>query len=382
MDQPGEFCVPGSLLGTRAPGQNIEWLEPIMCRWKGRMHFQGTTANLDGGVTIDGIARTAPDRLLFIGGTSEALELNLSGPMNFEQSPSSAASLKNIVLRRNVDIKTAQTDLHKRRISLEEIAVPELVYDCASNSVIGKGPGWLRSQHQSRGGLGALASSSAPSPGSPQNPAAQLQGMHLKFRDTLEARLTDKQLSFIGKVEVGTGPIANLEQVINLDAMRTLQPEQTVLNGDLLRIYDVTDIAGRSHGSTLAEGAWEFEAMGNVTFEGKRSTGDFAGKAYRITYAQAKELLIIKGDARVPADLQLQTQGAFEKVVLKVWSATVNTHTMRPEGQLELANGSQAIPRGQPTPENASPSLVNPGGPEATKPRPRNGVSDWLKPGR
>lgn len=390
MDHPGEICIPGNLIGSSATvpgtGPNIEWLRPLKCRWQGHMLFNGTKANIDGNITLDGCARTAPDRLLFIGGSCNAIEMLMTKAIDISSPGTTTASVHSLTMKRNVNIRTAQRDTQNRRISLEEISVPELTYELATNRVIGSGPGWLRSQHvSSGGGLGAAVSgggsaplantlvSSAPS-------ATVLQGMHLKFRDTMEARLTEKQLSFLGRVEVGIGPVASLEDVINLDTMRTLQPEQMLLGGDLLRIYDASDLSQSptANPSTMAEGAWEFEAMGNVTFEGNRESGEFAGKAYRMTYAQSKDLLHIRGDARVPAELQYRPRtSSVESTTLKLWAGSLNTKTMRPsadaDGQLELAPGSQVVPRRaagatEVTPPPAGPSV-----------RPRDAATDLFK---
>lgn len=362
MDHPGEICVPGDLVAARAAGPggaaapNIEWLKPLKCRWQGHMLFNGSKANIEGDIAIDGCARTAPDRLLFIGGTCHMLEMLLTQPIDISKPGKTTATLQTLTLRRDVDIRTAQRDTSNRRLSLEEISVPELTYELATNRVIGSGPGWVRSQHLSNsGGMGVLAShSQEPRPAVLTQKPIALQGMHLKFRDTMEARLTERQLSFLGSVEVGIGPVRSLEEVINLDSMRTLEPEQILLSGDLLRVYDASDLSRSPSSSSMAEGAWEFEAMGHVAFEGKRDSGDFSGKAYRLTYAQAKDLIHVRGDARVPAELHYRPRAStsIESTRLNLWSGSLNIKTMRPtgdgaDGQIELAPGSQIVPRGQ-----------------------------------
>lgn len=398
MDQPGAFCVPGNLMSSSVPGQNsIQWLEPIKCRWQGRMLFNGTTANIEGKITIDGYARTAPDRLLFLGGTCESMQIRLTEPVNIGRPGKTAATVHNLTLRENVDIRTAQTDANKRRISLEQLTVPELTYEVAANRVIGNGPGSIHSQYYSSGGFGSSAGgSTTPSASQPAlakpvslNQAKAMQGMHLRFRDTMEARLTDKQLTFAGKVEVGMGPVQTLDEFIELNSMRNLKLDQSLLSGDLLRIYDASDVT-RAPSATLAEGAWEFEAMGNVNFEGKNETGELAGKAARMTYFQAKDLLIIRGDMRIPAELRLKPEASSsaELMVLSIWSGSFNTKTFQPgptgqggEGELQLA-GTQVIPRGQALPNgNWKSGNLAPATPAPAPPRPRDGLQDWFKKG-
>jgi hypothetical protein len=386
MDQPGEFCVPNDLMKARRTGEpslgrNIEWLEPIKCRWKGRMLFNGTTANIEGDIVIDGYARTAPDRLLFVRGTCDALEMRLTQPVDVGHpgaSPPGAApaTVHSLTLRRNVDIRTAQTDERKVRISLEEISVPEMTYELATNRILASGPGWLRSQHYASSRAGALGSGSPAVPGGlPSVLPPSLEGVHLKFRDTMEVRLTEKQLSFLGKVEVGMGPAKSWDDLIDLDSMRTLEMEQTLLTGDLLRAYDVSDISRATPAASLTDGAWELQVMGNVNFEGKRDSGHFAGKAYSIKYAQAKNLLLLEGDGRLPAELRVtpDSTSAVSSFIGKVKHASFDTATMRPI-EFELAEGTQAIPRAAAgTPPPAAPPAASPPA------LPRNGVSDWFK---
>lgn len=385
MDQPGEFCVPNDLMrsrgdGGQALGQNIQWLEPIKCRWKGRMLFNGTTANIEGDIVIDGYARTAPDRLLFVRGTCDALEMRLTQPVNVGQPGATAATVHSVTLRRNVDIRTAQTDDRKVRISLEEIAVPEMTYELANNRILASGPGWLRSQHFSNGRMGALGPGSPPPPsGLPSVLPPSLQSVHLKFRDTMEVRLTEKQLSFLGKVEVGMGPAKSWDDLINLDNMRTLQMDQTLLTGDLLRAYDVSDISRATPTASLADGAWELQVMGSVNFEGKRESAHFAGKAHSAKFAQAKNLLLVEGDARLPAELRVtpDASSSLESLNVRVKHASFDTATMRPI-EFELAEGTQAVPR---TP-GAAPSGLPPGAsppPAAPPVRPRDAGNNWFQ---
>jgi hypothetical protein len=48
--------------------------------------------------------------------------------------------------------------------------------------------------------------------------------------------------------------------------------------------------------------SWELAAEENVWFEGQ----SFTGKAPRVTYAQGKDLLVLEGTSRTPAELYRQ----------------------------------------------------------------------------
>ncbi len=416
IEKEGAFCIPPSLMQnpTNSMSNNrgnpqllsqpgVQWLQPIKCSWRGDMLFNGLTANILGKITFnEGIARTGPDRLLFVEGSCESLEVRMTEPINMGNPGKTNATAQSLTLRDNVYIRTDQTDLRKNFVSKEVMLVPEVSYEVATNIIRSRGPGELHSQHQSSGGLGALASQgkpvNRPSPG-----ASPLQGMHLRFRDSMELLLAEKRLSFMGKVEVGMGPLQSLDQQIDINSMRVLQKDQSLLNGDLLRIYDASDVTHRPT-ATMADGNWEFAAQGNVFFESRSDSGELVGKAAELTYVQSKDLLIIRGDTRIPAEIRVKPQNS-EQGALGIFNlnrGSFNTKTFGQEGDLQIASvqwvphgsnvpanwktGALVLPANGPNngPNNGLNNGLNNGGPAAPNapapPRPRDGLQNWMRP--
>ena len=395
IENEGVLCVPASMMHSRANnprtnanpqllGQSdVQWLQPLKCYWKGNMLFNGLTANIVGKIEFkEGIARTGPDRLLFVQGSCESLEVRMTEPINMATPGKTNSTAHSLVLRDNVYIVTNQTDLHKNLVSKEALSVPEVTYELATNTIRGRGPGNIHSEHQSSGGMGMLAGQNKSIARGQRAPSSPLQGMHLFFRDSMELLLTDKRLSFMGKVEVGMGPIASFDQQINIDQMKVLQLEQSLLYGDLLRIYDASDVTHRPT-ATMADGAWEFAAQGNVSFESRSDNGELFGKASELTYIQAKDLLIIRGDTRIPAEIRVKPQD-ISKGALGIFSlnqGSFNTKTFGQEGDLKISS-VQWIPVGGPVPNdwkkgNANQPAANP---QPVAPRPRDGLNNWMKP--
>lgn len=399
IENEGVLCVPASLMQARPnnaanngnpqllgqPG--LQWVQPLKCYWKGDMLFNGLTANIMGNIEFrEGIARTGPDRLLFIEGKCEALEVRMTEPINMGKPGKTTSTVHSLTLRDNVYIHTDQTDYNKNQISSEELLVPEVTYEVASNTIRGRGRGDIWSQHQSSGGgMGMLAGQAKPPTRTSQTPANTLQGMHLNFRDSMELLLTEKRLSFMGKVEVGLSPIQSFRQKINIDSMRVLQMDQSLLNGDLLRIYDASDVTHRPT-ATMADGAWEFAAQGNVAFESCSDNGELFGKASELTYIQAKDLLIIRGDTRIPAEIRLKpknnNQGALG--IFSLNQGSFNTKTFGQEGDIQITS-VQWIPNGVPIPAdwkkgNLAPAPGGaPAGNSQPAPRPRDGLQNMFK---
>lgn len=408
IENEGVLCVPASLMQSRtslAPNNNgnpqlltqsgVEWLQPLKCYWRGNMLFNGLTVNIMGKISFkEGIARTGPDRLLFVEGSCEALEVRMTEPINMGNPGKTNATAQSLTLRDNVYIRTDQTDLRKNLVSKEVLLVPEVSLEVATNIIRSRGPGDIHSEHQSSGGLGALASQGKPPSRNSSAPASSLQGMHLKFRDSMELLLTEKRLSFMGKVEVGMGPLQSFDQQIDINSMRTLQLDQSLLYGDLLRIYDASDVTHRPT-ATMADGNWEFAAQGNVFFESRSDNGELVGKASDLTYVQAKDLLVIRGDTRIPAELRFKPQNTNKGAlgILSLNQGSFNTKTFGQEGELQISS-MQWVPQGTQLPSNwktgnlAPPSAGSPAAgaiPGATSitpttPRPRDGLQNWMKP--
>ncbi len=219
--------------------------------------------------------------------------------------------------------------------------------------------------------------------------------MHLTFRDYMELKLVEKLLDFKGRVEVAVGPVRSLDEFIDISRMRTLQLEQSLLRGDHIRIYNADDVT-RSPTASLAGTAWEMEASGNVNFETRSESGEMVGRASRVTYVQAKDLVVINGDPQIPAEIRFRPDNTsrYALAVLSLWQGSINTKSFQASGDLKIAGNSQFVPVGGAVPENwrtgsinpsAAPGIpANPGAPppaptNAPPARPRDAMNDWFK---
>lgn len=366
MDQPGSFSIPTDLMLSQAPDSKIQWLNPPKCNWNGRMIFDGSIARVEGGVTLDGAFRDEAHLPWLVSGNCEALDIRLTQPIDLAKPSSRQTTLSDVTLRGSVDIRASRTDQHQHPLSRMRLVVPKLTFEVAKNRLIGDGPGWIRSRHFTPSKPGQLASLA------PGESAQPLQGVHLKFRSALEAWLAKSEISFLGKVEVGMGPIKSLDDDLDLDNMRRLQTGQTLLSGDLLQARDLSHLSTTATMPASTSGAWEFLAKGNVVFESKSEGGDASGNANEVTYTQPKDLLVIKSDGRTPARLRRSpvSPAPISGADILIDTASLNIRTM------EIIDSK--VREINITPAN--PNQGNAQLPSSSPPaRPRNGVSEFLK---
>jgi len=90
----------------------------------------------------------------------------------------------------------------------------------------------------------------------------------------------------------------------------------------------------------------ELDAAGNTVLEGKSEKGDkFVARALRMTYDQAKDLLVLEGDGRTDAELfrQQQVGGPMSKATARKIHFWPSTNRLRVDGahSLELSQFSR-----------------------------------------
>ncbi len=381
MDQPGEFTIPTSALAASQPssGGAVDWFEPPHCTWKGRMLFDGRIVRIEGDIEFDGAMAINQDQFWWIRGKSDVLQLELSEAVNLNDLKGAAAQPLKITVSQNVNILASQLDHTGTKKSRQQLLLPSLSFDIQTHEILGLGPGSIRSWHVAKSAIGQMAS------GSTTRASENLQGAHLIFRESMSGFLDRSELSFLGKVELAAGPLANWDESIDLAQMQRLSLNQMHLDCDLLKLYDTSGLssttglaAGRGTGGDRASKAWEIQAKGNVHFAGKAESGDYEGEGAEVSYVQAKELLTLFGEPRrsariikTPSDLSLDLPTSAS-----VEYAAINVRTLAIEGLKLGQDGiSGAIPNAG---ANGSSGITLPAS-NLSAPNPRGSVSDFLQ---
>ncbi len=370
MDQPGEFSIPTNALnqsnGKSAGGaaSNLRWVKAPHCSWQGRLMFDGAVALIEGDIEMTGMFSPEENRFWSVKGNCQQMEIHLSDPIDMHAPKSATASLDRVVLKDTVDIIAAQNDSLGNRLSLERIVVPVLTYQLPQSQIVGAGPGWIRSWHLASARLGQMTSSSSER----MLPQQQIQGAHLSFRESMVAQMDTSEVRFQGKVELAAGPLRSWDEMIDLNTMQRLKPEEMLLNCDMLTAHDASDLGLRSSSLAAQKSAtWEFQALGNVRFAGKANEGDYSGHGYRVTYTQSKDLLVLEGDGRTPAHIRKEVapNSREQNLEADVISAAINVKTMATQ-DVRITRVGIELPSVQP-PSAAIPGASQPLNPQSAQ---------------
>ncbi len=341
MKQPGFIVIPPEAMANRnsaststsKSASNIEWIEPIRIEWKGQLLFNGRVARVDGGVRLRGRAKTTEDTIWHMEGNAQELELVFSQPVSMGRNSSSDAQVRLIILRDQVDLRGAQTDLQGNRRSLEHLMLPQLDIDIIDQTLHGHGPGSLRSRR-----LAAANTKALPLMNEPAKSSSGLASLHLVFVGKMEGEFGRGMVRFIDRVEAVDGPIQSWEDELNVQQIRQLGLNQKLITCNLLQIQNVDDLSWNRTSTTQADkspspSTWELEARDSVKLDGMSESGLYRLLAARVRYSSAQELLHIEGSAQQPAEITMQQSPTNapgqNKIVVRSADYDVGSNTIR-----------------------------------------------------
>ncbi|MCA9134270.1 MAG: hypothetical protein KDA45_13975, partial [Planctomycetales bacterium] len=382
MDQPGEFTLPTSVLArpngspNKSEAMQVDWFQPPHCTWQGHMLFDGRMVQIEGDIDFDGAARVFQNdqwQNWWVSGQCQALALELAEAIDLDSPNEGNPQPYQVTLSNQVNILASQLDQAGSKRSREQLQLPSLTFNIPGNEIIGLGPGSIRSWHLSTMGLGQMASSRAQA-------SENLQGAHLVFRESMHAFLDRSEIYFQGKVELAAGPLATWEDAIDLAHMQQLSLDQMLLDCDLLKVYDTSGLSstsslsgGGSRGNTPK--SWEFQAKGNVNFEGRAASGLYEGNGTQVDYVQAKELLMLWGEPQRPASIKKVPSNPQDATVeASIVRAAINPRTLAIE-HFEVGQNGIGMQMGGPAVHGGPPPGLAPAGP---LPNPRGSVNNFF----
>ena len=195
--------------------------------------------------------------------------------------------------------------------SYQQIRLVDMTIDVVSGDIQGKGPGDVISVRLSPpGGEGiGLLGLGTPGAAPRANPAASsnadssrradgersLHRVEVAFQQALTGNLHRRTLTFHEQVRTLYGPVTAWEAPLPDD------PDALGDDGASLRCDELTTVQVPAPGG---RGTVELEASGNIVIHGSQYTA----RASRMTYTQAKELVVLEGNPRTEAQLFLGDQ--------------------------------------------------------------------------
>ena len=263
----------------------------LVVTWQGRMDFNGQTARfVDRVVTANG-----PTSL-----QAGTLDVIFNRPIDFGaadmQQGAQRADVAKISCGSGVRIESQSAGADGSK-SVEKLFVRDMLLDRATGDVSGSGPGRLVSTRFGQAPALAMpvaAGQEAQPPVAP--PAArpdELTYLGVDFQRGLRGNLNRRTMEFHQRVEAIWGPVAGWNDTLDAHAPGGLPPRAISITSDVLGVAQSPPAPGQRRSSM------ELIAGGNVLVEGD----SFTARSARLSWSEAKDLLVFEGDGRSDAQL-------------------------------------------------------------------------------
>ncbi len=287
IEGPGRMDLP---MNRDLEGRPLARPGVMTVQWHKRMDFDGRNARFEESVTAVG-----PSQQL----QTETLEVRFREPIRFaddkiEQEP----EIEQILCWGGVLMENRTVEQQKQT-SLDRIQVVDLAVNLISGDTTAGGPGWVTSVR-----IGTDNFSDSPS----EAPREQLRCLHVRFQGSITGNLHHRELTFRDRVQAAYGPADGWGTTLDVNDPDSLGPGGAVMRCDRLTVTQMT-------APTANRRSIELEATGNTVVEGD----SYTARAARMTYAEAKDLLVFEGDGRNHAELfrQQQVGGSLSKVTAR-----------------------------------------------------------------
>jgi len=265
--------------------------------WQGRLDFDGRTARF-----VDTVVATGASADVHSG----SLDVVFDRPFEFSPGgPPRAAGQPEVVriaCGSGVKVRSESID-EAGKPSLEELFVRDLVIDRPTGDVTGTGPGRLTSTRAGEAPAMSLpAGGVAAQPVSTERKGEGLTYLGVDFQRGLRGNLHRRTMEFHQRVEAIWGPIAARGDTLDPHAAGGIPDGAVTITCDALGVGQTPPLPGRQR-STI-----ELGAGGNVLVEGD----SFTARSARLSWSEAKDLLVFEGDGRSDAQLFRQLKAGAQ----------------------------------------------------------------------
>jgi len=282
----GAAAAPAGPAPGQPPGR-------LVVTWQGRMDFDGLTARF-----VDRVVTTSGATTVHAG----SLDVVFTQPLDFSaegmQRGTPRTDVARIACGSSVRIESQSAAADGAR-SVERLFVRDLVFDRATGDVSGTGPGRLQSTRFGQGPALAMpavaapgASGAGPQPVQPPRPD-ELTYLGVDFQKGLRGNMHRRQMEFHQRVEAIWGPVAGWGDVLDAHAPGGMPSRSVAITSDVLGVAQAPPAPGQRRSSI------ELMAGGNVLVEGE----SFTARSARLSWSEAKDLLVFEGDGRSDAQL-------------------------------------------------------------------------------
>lgn len=309
LDRPNEQTnivgVPGQGLMTLPVDRDLQGrptgaTELLTLVWQGQLQFDGLTARFERGVE----AKLTNQYL-----RTDRLNVTFTQQVAFGKSDNAQPDVQRIDCYDGVFLES-RTLKEGSLTSVERMTARTLAVDRPSGDFTAEGPGEVTSVRLgSAAKPGELGGQQAAGPAGvpaipigfgdadpPQGDGAKtITYLFTRFQRGMAGNELRRELNFYNQVRVVRGPVPNWNATIDPDRPEGWGPQTVLIDCDQLQITAVPD-------AVTKEDSYNLVAAGNTLVEGNT----FTARAPRVTFAQAKDLLVIEGDGRTAAELYHQ----------------------------------------------------------------------------
>jgi hypothetical protein len=287
IDGPGQMSLP---ISQDMDGKPLAEPQPLEVQWQKGMRFDGRTATFADKI----VAQTRAQRV-----ETQTLEVAFQDMIRFHEAGQQAQPRPERVVCRGGTVLTSSTHDAQGRVSQERIEVADTVtLNLVGGDVAASGPGAMTTVR--RGAAVALTlPANEPAPEKPATDPDGLTYLHVRFRGGIVGNLHRRTLTFRNQVRTLYGPVDDWDDTLDPNTVDGPGVGCASMDCDELTVTQMTGSGDAAYA--------ELVASRNVVVEGQGTKGEnYVGRAGRITYDQAKDLLILEGDTRSYASLSYQ----------------------------------------------------------------------------
>lgn len=311
--------TPSRLVAADQLGTRVEW--------QGSMKFDGVTVRIRKQIAIHSLQTTQRAELMDVSANTQRLDITLTRRVDFLRAPEQkqpAVNVRLLTMDGGLKIESRTFDPAGTLTAIDQLDARNGLLDYLTGELRADGPGWAQTV---RLGNDPLADRNRPA-GTVDNSAASrsnaLTFAHIDFQQGIVGDIYKKQVDFLHEVRAVYGPVERWDQRLDPNYRGGLGEHGVLLTCDRITVAEMgATVNGRR---TL-----EMQALGNTHVESR----EFEADAERISFAEAKDLIVLEGNSRTYAELTRQAGigGARDRVVAErilYW---------RRDGRVEMQGG-------------------------------------------
>jgi hypothetical protein len=256
---------------------------PLAVDWQGRMSFDGVTAHFETAIEAHNELQSLK---------TAVLDVTMLKRIDFAQPTAQERPAVQMLACQGGMLLESRAFDGQRVVAWDRMRTKDLAVNQITGDMLAHGPGWFTSLR-----YGAAANPLNPvQPGAPPPAAAatktELQYLNVQFLKEITGNLNQREMTFHDQVHTVYGPVKDWADELNADRLEGLGPRGVLMTSQSMKIAEMP-------APPPNRGSLEIDARENVMIEAQ----SFTARAARVSYAQAKDLIVLEGDSRTDAQL-------------------------------------------------------------------------------